>query len=1040
MANSHKNIVITPNVGSASAYPAISFTGADAVNSGTITLSVYNTGTTATISFSGQSGQLFSISDTMLGTIFSANDVSGIPSIEVLDSGLVKLAQYNGQVVISTATAISNAKLTVQGNAYINGIITATTYYGTFAGTISSGVSAGSVANALTIGTGLSGTAGTYNGSAAVTVSLNTATLMASAVTAGTAASASVSSQVNTVAQPANATYYPAFVNLNNASAGAVSVYTTSSFTINPSTGWVSIGSVNTPPSPLNVFSQQALGSVAGNYIPLFSTQASGGTSNNVYLQEWRTRAGTGSDWTTQKIHRGVWVDASFMVPGTSSRTWYEIYPANGTQSWGDQATTFMTLDGVGNLLVGYTTQQSGAKLSINGGAYINGILTATTFVGAFTGSVTGSSTQINTVAQTANATYYPAFVSANNASASAMSVYTTSSVTINPGTSAVGFSGVASFSNTATFTGATVSTSTLTGAVLISGGVGIRGTLYANALRTPATAIALGNTAGQINQGNYSIAIGDRAGYSTQTGSAVAIGVLSGWSSQGSTAVAIGSSAGQQNQGAGGVAVGPNAGTITQGASSIAVGDGVGYSAQGATAVAIGNACGYNSQGVSAIAIGKQAGNGAQGTESIAIGDNAGSTSQGAYSIALGYYAGVTSQPFGSIIISATSTNYVGTVTNQGLYIKPVRGDATVSATTYVVYYNPATAELTTSTLTASTATSAATAYATIGTHTAGTGLTGSTFNGSANQTWSLNTATLMATAVNHQGGYVNATTGVFSGITTVTNTTAVNSAVTGALQVAGGVGVGGGVYVGGVVTATNMFIGPWSVTTSTSAGNNLTLNGAAPQVSLTNGTANYISFNTNGVSAPTFNASSTGTKILLYPNASSIAADFAIGISSSTLWTGVPNSGQQFQWFAGTSTIATLSGTGTFAVVGDIIGFSSDKRLKTDIRPISSATSKVMSLTGIVYKWNNLANGLAGYNTHEDMVGLFAQDVQAVLPEAVKPAPFDTEQGVSKSGENYLTVQYEKVVPLLVEAIKEQQAMIEELRVQVQELRDKK
>jgi hypothetical protein len=51
--------------------------------------------------------------------------------------------------------------------------------------------------------------------------------------------------------------------------------------------------------------------------------------------------------------------------------------------------------------------------------------------------------------------------------------------------------------------------------------------------------------------------------------------------------------------------------------------------------------------------------------------------------------------------------------------------------------------------------------------------------------------------------------------------------------------------------------------------------------------------------------------------------------------------------------------------------------------------------------------------------------------LPEAVKLAPFDRdEDGKSKSGENYLTIQYEKVVPLLVEAIKEQQKQIEELK----------
>jgi hypothetical protein len=52
----------------------------------------------------------------------------------------------------------------------------------------------------------------------------------------------------------------------------------------------------------------------------------------------------------------------------------------------------------------------------------------------------------------------------------------------------------------------------------------------------------------------------------------------------------------------------------------------------------------------------------------------------------------------------------------------------------------------------------------------------------------------------------------------------------------------------------------------------------------------------------------------------------------------------------------------------------------------------------------------------------------VQAVLPEVIKPAPFDTdENGASKSGENYLTVQYEKIVPLLIEAIKELSKKVE-------------
>ena len=49
------------------------------------------------------------------------------------------------------------------------------------------------------------------------------------------------------------------------------------------------------------------------------------------------------------------------------------------------------------------------------------------------------------------------------------------------------------------------------------------------------------------------------------------------------------------------------------------------------------------------------------------------------------------------------------------------------------------------------------------------------------------------------------------------------------------------------------------------------------------------------------------------------------------------------------------------------------------------------------------------------------------------------DTENGKSKSGDNYLTVQYEKIVPLLIESLKEQQNMIENLQVQIDELKSK-
>ena len=82
--------------------------------------------------------------------------------------------------------------------------------------------------------------------------------------------------------------------------------------------------------------------------------------------------------------------------------------------------------------------------------------------------------------------------------------------------------------------------------------------------------------------------------------------------------------------------------------------------------------------------------------------------------------------------------------------------------------------------------------------------------------------------------------------------------------------------------------------------------------------------------------------------------------------------------------------------------------------------------------YTQNKLAESF-GYNNYEQQVGVIAQEIQEVLPEAVKFAPFDREmkdgKEVSKSGEEYLTVQYEKVVPLLIEAIKELQERVKRL-----------
>jgi len=111
------------------------------------------------------------------------------------------------------------------------------------------------------------------------------------------------------------------------------------------------------------------------------------------------------------------------------------------------------------------------------------------------------------------------------------------------------------------------------------------------------------------------------------------------------------------------------------------------------------------------------------------------------------------------------------------------------------------------------------------------------------------------------------------------------------------------------------------------------------------------------------------------------------------------------------------TLQVSGAIGATGDITAFFSDDRLKTKTGLIESALEKVLSLEAFTYVPNDLAKSF-GFEDSKQRVGLSAQSVQRVLPEAVCPAPFDAE---NQSGQGYLTVQYDKLVPLLVEAIKE-------------------
>jgi hypothetical protein len=129
-------------------------------------------------------------------------------------------------------------------------------------------------------------------------------------------------------------------------------------------------------------------------------------------------------------------------------------------------------------------------------------------------------------------------------------------------------------------------------------------------------------------------------------------------------------------------------------------------------------------------------------------------------------------------------------------------------------------------------------------------------------------------------------------------------------------------------------------------------------------------------------------------------------------------------------TPTTYTLQVVGSIGATADITAFTSDERLKTKTGPITDALGKVCTLDTFTYTHNDLARSF-GFTDKRQYVGISAQQVRKVQPEVVRIAPFDADGEGSKSGQEYITVQYERLVPLLIEALKEERKAREALEV---------
>ena len=228
--------------------------------------------------------------------------------------------------------------------------------------------------------------------------------------------------------------------------------------------------------------------------------------------------------------------------------------------------------------------------------------------------------------------------------------------------------------------------------------------------------------------------------------------------------------------------------------------------------------------------------------------------------------------------------------------------------------------------------------------------------------------------------------------------------------------------------------------------SGTNLTFNSNTGQLTATsfsgslNGNASGSSGSCTGNSATaTLAATAVIATNVTVANETSDNSCFPLFVTDDT-GDKAPKSNANFQFDSntGSGAVSLKIAGGTSSLItctGDITAFVSDRRLKTNIESLKDPLDKIKKISSFTYNWDKNKCDKINLNVDENRhVGVYAQDIQSVLPEAVKIAPFDMDNnGKSKSGDNYLTVQYEKIVPLLIECIKEQQNQIEELRNEV-------
>jgi len=144
---------------------------------------------------------------------------------------------------------------------------------------------------------------------------------------------------------------------------------------------------------------------------------------------------------------------------------------------------------------------------------------------------------------------------------------------------------------------------------------------------------------------------------------------------------------------------------------------------------------------------------------------------------------------------------------------------------------------------------------------------------------------------------------------------------------------------------------------------------------------------------------------------------------------------SGQLVHMKGGLYVQANGGNSGVIKSVGDVVAFASDKRLKENIVNIENPLQKIKQLRGVYFDWKDKTKKLGFIpSTMKNEIGMIAQEVEAVIPQAIETAPFDISYE-GKDRENYKTIKYDRLIPLLIECVNEQQKQIDNLTNQIKQ-----